>query len=344
MIGCLKAFATGVAALLLAAPPAPAGAAQAGQAAERPGPAYRIVAPEVPVHAINNRGQAIGNVVTATGVEHGFIETDGVRTDIGSLGGYSRADALNDRGEVAGVSLGVDGLDHLVLYADGVLRDLGPLGASARVVGLNERGEIAGNHVPPGRDNVPFLYTGGRLRELVPPDKTNDAFAQALNARGQVAGSAATEDAVVWQGDRIDVIGTRIAGWSRPADINDRGDVVGTAALPGSAGPNDGRAFLYRGGRTVDLGTLGGPFAYALAVNNRGQVVGGANVRWLASDAFLYEHGVMRNLNDLVVPGTGWRLEAAVAINDRGQILSWATRGTDEYRIVRLEPLARPQR
>ncbi len=338
MSSYIKAIATMASALFLA--PAPASA----QAAGRPAPVYRIVVPDPPVHAVNNRSQAIGNVVGPTGVMHGFLETGAVRTDLGSLGGYSRADAINDRGEVAGVSLGVDGHDHLFLYARGTMLDLGVLGANARVVGLNDRGEIAGNHVPPGRGNLAFLYAGGRLRELAPPDKTNAAFAQALNARGQVAGTAATEDAVVWQGQRIDVIGTRIADWSQPAGINDRGDVVGTAGLPGAAGPADGRAFLYRAGRTTDLGTLGGPFAYALAVNNRGQVVGGANIRWLASSAFLYEHGAMRDLNHLVQPGTGWQLEAAIAINDRGQILSWASRGQDEYRIVRLEPLAAPGR
>ena len=39
------------------------------------------------------------------------------------------------------------------------------------------------------------------------------------------------------------------------------------------------------------------------------------------SQAFLYTHGQMHNLNDMVPSNSGWQLELANAINDRGEIV-----------------------
>ncbi|KQQ97149.1 hypothetical protein [Massilia sp. Leaf139] len=331
---CAKSFITS-AAVLVAAP-----AFVAAQDTERAGVLYRVVVPDPPLHDINNRGQGIGNFVTPSGVTHGFIDTDGVRTDLGSLGGFSTAGAINDRGEVAGLSLGVDGRVHLFLYARGVMRDLGAVGEDASVSGINNRGDITGNHTPANGRNVPFLYTNGVLRDIPAYDPDYPAYSRGINDRGQVVGFAGPEQAVVWARGRVRVIGPRIAHWSLPEDINERGDIVGAAGLPGSAGRSDGRAFLYRNGQTTDLGTLGGPFAFAVAINNRGQVVGGANIRWLETGAFLYEHGRLTNLSERLIPGSGWQLEAAVDINDRGQILAWGFRD-NQYRIVRLDPVGR---
>lgn len=320
--------------MALLAVPSPAPAADGKGTARM----YRVVVTEFPVHDINNQGQGIGNFVTSTGVTHGFIESGGVRTDLGTLGGYSTAGAINDRAEVAGLSLGLDGRDHLFLWARGTMRDLAVLGDSANVTGLNNRGEITGNHTPPGRGNVPFLFSHGRLRELPAADPGYPAYSRGINDRGQVVGIAGAEQAVVWMRGRVRLIGPRIAPWSLPEDINERGDIVGSAGLPGAASPSDGKAFLYSNGQTTDLGTLGGPFAFAVAINKLGQVVGGANIRWLETRAFLYERGRLFNLNDRLLPGSGWQLEAGVDINDRGQILAWGFRD-NQYRIVRLDPV-----
>jgi probable HAF family extracellular repeat protein len=323
-----KAMVTGLLASLIAPLPA------SSQEINRTVPGYRITELDPGTSAINNLGQTVGNFQTPAGVTHGFIETNGIRTDLGSLGGYSLAGAINDRSEVAGVSQGIDGYDHLFLYSAGTMRDLGVLGANARVAGLSNRGEITGNHTPPGRGNVAFLYTRGRLQELVPPDKVYQAYSRAINERGEVAGVAGSEDAVIWQGGRTRVIGPRIASWSLPEDINDRGDLVGAAGFPGTAGPGDGRAFLYSNGRVTNLGTLGGPFSFASAVNNYRQIVGGAQIGFLDTRAFLYERGALYNLNDLVPAGSGWLMDAALDINDRGQILVSAARGAG-YHILR---------
>jgi uncharacterized protein (TIGR03437 family) len=67
----------------------------------------------------------------------------------------------------------------------------------------------------------------------------------------------------------------------------------------------------------TDLGTLGGAYSYAYAVNGKGQVVG------TNGHAFLWQNGVMSDLNLLATADSGWVLEAASAVNDKGQIAGW---------------------
>ena len=78
----------------------------------------------------------------------------------------------------------------------------------------------------------------------------------------------------------------------------------------------------------TDLGTLGGSTAMAWGINDHGEVVGYSNTAGGQEHAFLYSGGTMVDLNSLLVPGSGWTLKRAYAINNAGQIAGW---GADPF-------------
>ena len=88
----------------------------------------------------------------------------------------------------------------------------------------------------------------------------------------------------------LGVLGSGI--YTNAADLNQAGQVVG------SSGDADGHThgFLWENGTMIDLGTLGGSYSWATAVNDLGQVVGSA---YLPEDASYHAF--------LVNPqGAGW--------------------------------------
>jgi probable HAF family extracellular repeat protein len=76
----------------------------------------------------------------------------------------------------------------------------------------------------------------------------------------------------------------------------------------------------------TDLGTLGGSLSSALAINERGQIVGASDTGATIPPgqpqlrAFLWERGTMQELGTLVVDGH-WSVGAG--INARGQVVGW---------------------
>src|SRR5262249_7548063 len=70
----------------------------------------------------------------------------------------------------------------------------------------------------------------------------------------------------------------------------------------------------------TDLGTLGGASSYAFGLNDVGQVVGVAKLANLQEHAFVWDNGVMTDLdpNGMVFGG---RASSANSINEAGQIV-----------------------
>jgi probable HAF family extracellular repeat protein len=138
--------------------------------------------------------------------------------------------------------------------------------------------------------------------------------------------------AVLWKDGNVTDLGTLGGNESVAGGVNDREQVVGCAAnaVPDSFGfcfgvPQQSRAFVWQHGVLQDLGTLGGPDAFANVVNERGQVAG-----WSLTDAtvnpatgiptqhpFLWENGRMRDLG--TIGGTG--VYQVNNLNNRGQIV-----------------------
>jgi probable HAF family extracellular repeat protein len=135
-----------------------------------------------------------------------------------------------------------------------------------------------------------------------------------------------------WElGEKTD-LGTYPGGTSSCSQwISDRGWIVGGATngkMDLLAGYPEATATLWRNGKILNLGTLGGNESYAWSVNNLGQVVGFAlnttpdqsqgNVfAWGATQAhaFLWQNGRMQDLGTLGGPDSD-----ALLINERGEI------------------------
>ncbi len=175
-----------------------------------------------------------------------------------------------------------------------------------------------------------------RRRQLRPYPGDSTSGATAINNRGQVVGISGECDvavgrfsarhAVLWENGKVtDLKNLGGTSWHTPTAISERGDVVGFSN-PAAAGDLNGdflvRAFIWtkRGG-IRPVGRLpGDSTSQARGINSRRQVVGVSSSFEGVSRAFLWEDGVIKNLNKLVVPGFADSLVSAQDINDEGHI------------------------
>ncbi len=200
-------------------------------------------------------------------------------------------------------------VSHTFQWQNGVMTDLGVLpggassasnwiSASELIAGLSENGEI-----DPLISGFPelraVLWQNGEITDLGTLEGGNESVANAVNSRGQVVGLALNT-------------------------IQDANSMVGLGFQT--------RAFLWQNGIMQDLGTLGGPDAMALRVNERGQIVGWSytsttpcptqafactgNGLALTTGTFLWQNGKMVDLGSL-----GGVCTLASGLNNRGQVV-----------------------
>jgi len=235
------------------------------------------------------------------------------------------------------------------VWEDGVLTTLPTLGGhQGFATGVNSRGQAIGGAETAVHDptcNAPQVLqfravlwepTKGRMQQLPPLPGDSTSAATAINSRGQVVGISGDCDiavgqlsarhSVLWENGTPTNIGD-LGGdaWHTPMDINERGDVVGFSNPPGPGDPEGefiAHAFFWdkHSDQAIDIGVLDGDsFSEAFAINSRGQVVGVSFGGPNGSHAFLWQNGVLRDLNGLVDIGPDV-LQSAQDINDAGQI------------------------
>jgi len=185
------------------------------------------------------------------------------------------------------------------------------------------------------------IWGPGRAQIEALPSLPGDsvASATAINDRGQVVGISGICDravgrfsarhAVLWENGTVSDIGN-LGGvaWNTPMAINEWGDVAGFSNVSASDGGGfNAHAFLWtRRDGIRDLGTLpGDAISQALGINNWRQVVGISCTAGFAScRGFLWQDGVMTDLNSLAAPGYSDHIFAAGDINDLGRITGQA--------------------
>lgn len=299
-----------------------------------------------------------------------LIDADGFKRDLGTLGGqnsWMNWGEINNRGQIVGMSETAvpdpNGEDicgfgtHLTcrpfvwqFFHMSALPTLG--GNNGEASAINNRGEIVGmaengtpdSSCPAGTSSgtqLPVLWENGRPRALPLPSGDVDGFAVWINDRGQAVGNTGNcnnpmTHAVLWEDGKVSTLPDLGNGDGAIAyGINNRGQIVG--AVFADSGGAVRYAALWQNGVLKNLGTLPGDIAsIATGINDRGQVVGStwdSNFNW--SHAFIYQNGVMTDLNTLFPRGTNLHATMANKINDRGQISGMATvlSGPDKGKI-----------
>ncbi|GAA2050500.1 hypothetical protein GCM10009839_66240 [Catenulispora yoronensis] len=280
-------------------------------------------------NGINNAGVVVGYSDLASFAEHGFRWSAGTMTDLGTEAGadYSGANAINDAGQIAGDATRENGgYAYPVRWsAAGVLQDLGgPITNRLGVGnGIDPAGRVAGGQRPADSEGSPeaILYdTAGNPTELSTPTQTLDA-ATGINARGQVVGSPA----FVWQNGTLTMLPLLPGGQGGSANaVNVSGTIAGDVSRPGPVGGLD--AAVWQNNTLTDLGTVDSiQYNRATAINAAGQIVGTADPECqpcAAPEAWIRQPGgPLTKLDTLLPAGSGWTLQAANGINDRGQIV-----------------------
>jgi len=237
--------------------------------------------------------------------------------------------------------------------------------------GVNSRGQVVGNALntvpedpgiaewfltlPAAQQVHAFLWQGGAMHDLGTLGG-NDSSPSFINEAGEVTGFSSTSNQIndtpdlpvnglptihpfLWKDGQMQDLGSLGGKQAMPGSfgygplgrvMNARGEVVGTSSLPGDA---SWHAFLWSSGHMIDLGTLGGSNSEAFSINDRGQVVGRANVTDtpLVRHAVLWENGAMIDLG-IVDP---CERANAKAINSRGQIVGSLINCTPDFKFFR---------
>jgi probable HAF family extracellular repeat protein len=246
--------------------------------------------------------------------------------DLGTFGGPnfffnfsgSPNTLLNNKGTVTGGAdtsivdtRCFDNPDCFVLHAskwqEGVLTDLGALpgGSNSQAFWVNEHGQITG-----------FAQSG-----------INDPLLGIQRFH-----------AVLWSEGNIIDLGTLGGDESISQAINDQAQVVGDATLNDNPDPlsflgAQTHPFIWEKGTLQDLGTLGGPDAFAYLLNKSGQVAGvsytsstrnppvgfgpcSSSTGLPTQDGFLWEEGKLIDLGSF-----GGTCTTPDALNNRGQVV-----------------------
>ncbi len=278
--------------------------------------------------SINDSGLVVGDGYVGT--DHfAALYVDSVLVILNLPGTQSWAWDINDSGYVVGKYQQTPGSpEEGFVFRDGNFITLPTLGGNKNhAYAINNKGAVVGMSATSGQFNPDhaYLFSNGIMTDL---------------------GTLVGDEYVSWANS-----------------VNDSGEIVGVSSS--ALYPNSGHhAFLFRNGAMIDLGTLGGFYSEAWAINNKGQIAGQSdlvsgvtgflyeNGNMISLGSFypaqssqcindsglivgrtnfpthmatLYDHGTFINLNQLIDSSSGWILERARSINNKGIIVGEGT-------------------
>ena len=310
---------------------------------------------------INDEGQVVGNIAgweseTAYG---GVLWSNGVTTVLPGLapgGVYTAAYGINDSGEVVGSSSGSANPHEAFVYAHGTMTGLGTLGGSESMAfGINSSGQIVGSSFTSSNAAIhAFLYSNGTMSDLGVPGGLSDSRAVGISDSGLVAGTAYTAYSLDGTLEFVPTASGKLFLYSngtatlpntapvtavRVTAVSTDGRVAGAGLRGLASGP-----ILYENGSITALGDWTEEATWlgvttsdeARGVNSSGEAVGvtGGSSPY----PFVYAGGTLADLNSLIAQGSGWTLQFAGAINDRGWIAGLGTDPVGKQTAFILKP------
>jgi len=321
---------------------------------------------------INASGQVVGKASFVMGAGYEPVAWNGgssVKLGLYPGDEFGEATGINDAGLIVGTShvihgSGLGAVEEVhpmvwpVIGSGGVGTDLNtmvtggdPFFSLESCIDVNNAGQILGEGRPAANPFVrhAFVFDGGVLTDLgdLGVHEETSTTALTLKEDGRVLGSSVTvhpnEHAFVWEsGVMTDLHDpAQIAGpSSRAWDVNSSGVICGGADFLDD-GFDASNAALWIGGAVLDLGNLAPGEIWgssiATSINDLGQVVGSTKTPSGANRGFLWQAGVMTDLNDLIPAGSGWKIESPSQITNDGVIVGFGKQAT-QYRPVLLTP------
>lgn len=281
-----------------------------------PVPAYRIIAlPFRPLSISNSRwlaGTTPDEKAAAWSAQTGLM-----RVPLPPEFTRSESLSINSKGEAVGYGSTADSSRRTAfLFLRGKVTLLP--GEQSRAYSINDDGQIAGQARLPSEKSVgPVLWRNGSAISL---NICCAGTARRINRQSLVVGDAydkqghyhAFEKVAAREAHLIAIPGA--VEYSAALACNDRGQIILRAAPPA-------RLFLDSEGKfdPIDI-----PNGDPRALNSDGTIVGSFGPNPEHQRAFIWDKGDgLRDLNSLIPQNSGWKLEVASSINDRGEIVGW---------------------
>jgi probable HAF family extracellular repeat protein len=232
---------------------------------------------------INNLGQIVGSYADSSGVQHGFLYSNGTFTtlDVLSVGPGTQAFGINDAGQIVGEYFGTNN------------------------GGIGWGGDVHG-----------FLYSASTYTPINDPLASGGTFASSINDSNQVVGLySGSPTGFLFSGSNYSSLTPYLSGYYQITGINDLGQIVGQTFVGGLP-----HGFVYSNGSYTPISDpLGTNGTAVTGINNQGQIVGyyldSSNVQ----HGYIYSGGTYTTVDaPLGAHGT-----VITGINDAGQIVGY---------------------
>ncbi|MEK0177856.1 hypothetical protein [Microcoleus anatoxicus] len=290
--------------------------------------------------------------LTSTGIKNGGGENTGKEVTQRGGGGFTAA--INDLGAIAGTSDEFAGraTDRGLLWqredgGDYKLQITDLPGVESYFFDINNQNQMAGRHIyAPASGTTPartraFFVDQGFINPL-PDLDGNSATANGINNKGAIVGQIDSDGlndktvntAALWEKGtdgkyKLTNLGTFGAEQAIARDINDSGQIIGQTTS-GTGATATSSPFLLQNGEKINLGSLGGATGAAAGINQFGQVVGVSQNGVGQNRAFVWNNGVIKDLNNLTLTtptfgGSNVTLTNATGINNFGDISAYGS-------------------